>query len=74
MFAAVVFIIFNMEFKSHKFNLVITLITHKSIESRITAIQTGTVYMMTLFFLQTDSTNASTVLSESIVGTLYIDR
>ena len=55
-------------------NLVITLITLKSIESWITTIQAAPVYMMTLFVLQAVSTYTSTFLSESIVVTLYIDE
>ena len=55
-------------------NLAITLITLKSIESRITTIKAATIYMMTLFVLQALSTYTSTVLSEGIVVTLYIDE
>ena len=44
-----------------------------SIESWITTMQAGPVYMVTLFVLQTVPAYSSAVLSESIVLTLYID-
>ena len=51
-------------------NLVITLITLKSIESRFTTMQAAPVYMMTLFVLQAVSTYTSAALSKCIIATL----